>query len=159
MKKSIYKQIAIIIAVLTMSVTAVAQEKGNMAVGATMAVGAGSEHYNSSIGLGAKFQYNVTNPIRLEGSVTSLLGRDGGRLDLSVNAHYLFPVATNIKVYPLAGLNLIKRSAEISNRFGVNLGGGVDSKITNNLIFNTELTCKANVDLEVYMSVGVAYLF
>jgi opacity protein-like surface antigen len=68
----------------------------------------GSGDSYSNYGIGAKFQYNVTKPIRLEGSFTYFLKKDLISMwDLSVNAHYLFPIADKLTVYPLAGLGLL----------------------------------------------------
>ena len=75
MKSLFLQRMAIlIIAVLTMSLTAGAQEKGDMAAGGNPVFGSGDGL--SNIGIGAKFQYNVTTPIRLEGSFTYFLKKD-----------------------------------------------------------------------------------
>ena len=48
-----------------------------------------------SIGLGIKYQYNITNPIRIEPSFNYFFENDNvSMLDLNVNFHYLFPVAS-----------------------------------------------------------------
>jgi outer membrane protein X len=105
--KSIFRKVAVMaIAVFTMSVAANAQEKGDMAVGGNLVLGSGDSFTN--YGIGAKFQYNVTNPLRLEGSFTYFLKKDYLTMwDLSANAHWLFPVADKITVYPLAGLGIL----------------------------------------------------
>ena len=162
--KSVFKKMAIVvIAVVTINVAAHAQEKGDMAVGGNLVFGSGDSY--SNVGIGAKFQYNVTNPIRLEGSFTYFLEKDYMSMwDLSVNGHYLIPVADQITVYPLAGLSMMGWKVDyglgnVSNsEFGVNLGGGCDFKLTDKLILNAELKYKIGGDWNrLLLSVGVAY--
>ena len=63
----------------------------------------GSEIGN--LGIGAKFQYGITDAIRIEPSLNYYLEKDGfGLWDVNAYIHYLFDVAEKIKVYPLAGL-------------------------------------------------------
>jgi outer membrane protein X len=108
--KSILKKMAIVVIVMTaMSAAVCAQEKGDMAVGGNLVLGAGNSVTN--YGIGAKFQYNVMNPLRLEGLFSYFLKKDFVSMwDLSVNGHWLFPVADKITVYPLASLGLLKSS-------------------------------------------------
>lgn len=80
------------------SVGAFAQ-KGEKAVGVNLNFGTTA----STVGLGAKFQYGITDAIRIEPSLTYYFGNTG-MFDVAVNAHYLFNVAPKINVYPLAGL-------------------------------------------------------
>jgi outer membrane protein X len=182
--KSIFKKVAVvIIAVMTMSVAAYAQEKGDMAVGGNLVLGSGDSFTN--FGIGAKFQYNVTTPIRLEGSFTYFLPKKQGisglaessvsMWDLSVNAHYLFSVADKIKVYPLAGLGILGTSASASvdlgeygsyggsaseSEFGFNIGGGIDYNLTDKLILNAELKYKLGSTWDrLLVSAGLAYKF
>jgi outer membrane protein X len=69
---NVFKRVVLLALVATMSITtAVAQEKGDKAVGVNLALGLGDSY--SNYGIGAKFQYNVTKPIRLEGSFTYFL--------------------------------------------------------------------------------------
>ncbi|MCL2502799.1 MAG: porin family protein [Bacteroidales bacterium] len=167
--KNIFKKAAIAAIVLTMSVAAHAQLKGDMAAGGNLVLGTGSSYTN--IGIGAKFQYNVTDPIRLEGSFTYFLKKDYvTQWDFSVNGHYLFPVADQITVYPLAGLGVYGTKWSIDWGLGntsasntdvcVNLGGGVDFKLTDQLILNAELKYKiVNNWSRLMLSAGVAFRF
>jgi outer membrane protein X len=162
------------IAVLTMSVAAGAQEKGDMAAGGSLVLGAGDSFTN--IGIGAKFQYNVTTPIRLEGSFTYFLKKDYLKMwDLSVNGHWLFPLGEKITVYPLAGLGILNYGYDYSVDFGelgsygasgstsdiaFNLGGGLDLKLTDRLVFNAELKYKiSDVWDRLLLSAGLVYKF
>ena len=84
-----------------------AQEKGDMAVGLNLGVAPSLESGASvtNFGIGAKFQYNVTNPIRLEAAFDYGFKNKGvDVMTIGVNAHYIFKVANKISVYPLVGL-------------------------------------------------------
>jgi outer membrane protein X len=183
--KSIFKKAAVFAAAMfTMSMVVGAQEKGDMAAGGNLVVGMGNELTN--FGIGAKFQYNVMKPLRLEGSFTYFLPKTWGvaglaesklsMWDLSVNAHWLFPVADKIAVYPLAGLGILgsKSSVEVevgglegfdipstsTSEVGFNLGGGIDYGLTDKLILNAELKYKIGGNWSrLLISAGVAYKF
>ena len=91
--------------------------------------------------------------------------------DLSVNAHWLFPVAPQITVYPLAGLGILGSSYSIDlgpfgdyggsdSEVGFNLGGGVDFNLTDKLFLNAELKYKiGNTWDRLLLSAGVGYRF
>ena len=99
--------------VLVASVCSAMAQKGEKAVGLQLNYGTQIE----SMGIGAKFQYGITNAIRLEPSFNYFFGKSGGNMfDFNVNAHYLFDVAPKVKVYPLVGIGY----ASISG------GGGID---------------------------------
>ncbi|MDR0429976.1 MAG: porin family protein [Tannerellaceae bacterium] len=177
MKKVFFRKAAIaVIAVLTMSAAAQAQKKGDMAAGGNLVLGSGDSFTN--YGIGAKFQYNVLDPLRLEGAFTYFLKKDLVSMwDLSVNAHWLFPVADKIVVYPLAGLGVLGSSVSVpsfdlgewgsygggsasDSEFGFNLGGGIDLKLTEKLILNAELKYKlGNTWDRLLVSAGLAYKF
>ena len=166
MKSVFFKKVAIVaIAAVTMSVAAVAQQKGDMAVGGNLVLGSGDSY--SNIGIGPKFQYNVTDPIRLEGSFTYFLKKDYVSMwDLSVNGHYLFPVTDVITLYPLAGLGILGTKLHgIGGSWSdsdvcINLGGGIDIKLTDQLSLNGELKYKiVNNWNRLLLSAGIAYKF
>ena len=90
-----------------MGLCASAQEKGDMAVGLNLGVAPSLESGASvtNFGIGAKFQYNVTNPIRLEAAFDYGFKNKGvDVMTIGVNAHYIFKVANKISVYPLVGV-------------------------------------------------------
>jgi outer membrane protein X len=172
--KCIFRKVAIVaITVLTMNVVADAQEKGDMAAGGNIVLGSGDSFTN--FGIGGKFQYNVTNPFRLEGSFTYFLKKDYITMwDLSVNGHWLFPVADKITVYPLAGLGILNHGYDLNlgleeygfedsdstSDIAFNLGGGIDYQLTDKLILNAELKYKISDHLDRFLiSAGLAYKF
>lgn len=68
-------------------------QKGKQAIGFGLSYGTEIE----SIGLGIKYQYNITNPIRIEPSFNYFFENDNvSMLDLNVNFHYLYlqPIIT-----------------------------------------------------------------
>jgi len=178
-----FKMAITAIAAVTISVAAQAQQKGDMAAGGHLAIGMGDEITN--VGVGGKFQYNVTDPIRLEGSLTFFLPKKYGISgiaetkvsfwDLSVNGHYLFAVSDPITVYPLAGLGIQgwKSKTDVSGYGGgygggtftgsdvcFNIGGGIDFKLSDQLFVNGELKYKISGDWNRFIiSAGVTYKF
>lgn len=166
MKKGILKSLVVIIAVF-MSASVFAQEAGDKAAGGSLNYGSGDGW--SSIGIGAKFRYNVTSPIRLEGVFTYFLKKDYVSMwDFSVNAHYLFKAGEKLTVYPLAGLGLSKKSASgefmgydynvSDSEFGLNLGGGLDYDLSENMVGNVELRYGTGSEL-IILSAGVVFKF
>lgn len=95
-----------------------AQEKGDKSVGVNLGVAPCIESGASltNFGIGAKFRYHVTSPIRIEADLDYWLkAKECDVLDFSVNAHYLFKVTDKISVYPLVGLGFAHISGFTSN--------------------------------------------
>ena len=136
-------------------------QKGIQSAGVHLSYGTEIE----SFGIGVKYQYNITDNIRLEPSMNYFFENNGvDMFDLNANAHYLFPMASNIRVYPLAGLTFSSWDAGkgIDNvtRLGVNLGGGAEFDIADNLMLNFELKYQFVSDLDqAVFNVGIAYMF
>ena len=111
------------------------------------------------IGVGAKFQYNVSNQIRLDASITHVTAIILKVLDFSVTGHYLFPVSNKVTLYPLVGFTICNYSLfglEASEYF-VAFGGGIDIKLTNKLLLNFDF--KYPSPYLGMMSVGLAHRF
>ena len=101
------KKVFVTICVALMGLGAFAQEKGDMAAGLNLGVAPSLESGVSvtNLGIGAKFQYNVTNPIRVEADLDYWLKNKGlDFFDISVNAHYLFHFSEKLTAYPLVGI-------------------------------------------------------
>lgn len=84
-----------------------AQEKGDMAAGLNIGVAPSLESGASvtNFGIGAKFQYNVTTPIRLEAAFDYGFKNKGvDVMTIGINGHYIFNVGSKFNVYPLIGL-------------------------------------------------------
>jgi outer membrane protein X len=178
------KAVIMVIAVTGMSVATVcAQQKGDMAAGGHLAIGMGDEITN--VGIGGQFQYNIIDPLRLDASLTLFFPKKYGvsglaeskvtMWDLSVNAHYLFPVSDQVTVYPLAGLGIFGTKVKVDvdlgewgaynpgtsdSEFGLNLGGGIDFKLSGNLFLNAEMKYKIQSNWGRFIvSAGLAYKF
>jgi len=127
-----------------------------------MAFGVHISHYMedgfSLTGIGVRFRYTVIEQLRVEGVANYFFPKEmaniGGvsanasMLDFNVNAHYLFPVAERLTLYPLVGFGFLSMRFDASagnlnvnttsNHFIVNIGGGADIKIADNISINVE---------------------
>ena len=155
-------------------------QKGKQAIGFGLSYGTEIE----SVGLGLKYQYNITNPIRLEPSLNYFFENDNvSMLDVNLNFHYLFPVASKVKLYPLLGLTFSNWMFDWDNdldvdidgnhvhidgdddsdnecRFGMNIGGGVDFAIARNWMMNFEFRYQLVSDFDqAVFNLGFAYRF
>ena len=85
-----------LVAFIGMSVQA-QNVKGDMAAGVNVAYG--TKDGFSNFGIGAKFQYNLSDAIRIEPSATYFFKKDYTKMwDANVNIHYLFNVAEKFTV-------------------------------------------------------------
>ena len=169
------KKLLLLVCAAVMSLSASAQA-GDKALGAQLVFG--SETNN--IGLGVKGQYYFTDQLRGEASVDYFFKNKGVSMwDINANVHYLFDVANKVKVYPLAGLgytnwsytndvivieeNGNKRTTEFkgsNGRLAVNLGGGAEYALTDNVSVNAEAKWQiVNNYNQLVLGVGVAYKF
>ena len=169
------KKLLLLVCAAVMSLSASAQA-GDKAVGAQLVFGSET----NSIGVGVKGQYYFTDQIRGEASFDYFLKNKGISMwDINANVHYLFDVANKVKVYPLAGLgytnwsytndvivieeNGNKRTTEFkgsNGRLAVNLGGGAEYALTDNVSVNAEAKWQiVNNYNQLVLGVGVAYKF
>ena len=169
--------------VALLSVGAFAQ-KGEQKIGLNLNYGTEI----SNMGLGAKYQYGITDAIRLEGSFDYFFKKDYLSMwDINVNAHYLFPVAEKFKVYPLVSLTYTNWKFDgesvakdfwgddydeveddfdegdldqSSGKFGVNLGAGVQYDINSKWAVNFEVKYQLISDFnQAVFGLGIAYKF
>jgi len=160
------KKVAIIAIAVAISVAAQAQTKGDKAVGGNALMGVGNGYTN--IGIGAKFLYNITDPIRLGGEFDFFLKKHySSWWDFSVYGHYLFSVADGINVFPAVGLGIVGTQVDIlgfssysGNWLAVSLGGGADYALSDNLFLTGELRFKIfEHSNRANIAVGIAYKF
>jgi outer membrane protein X len=159
------KKIIVLIGMMFFLMNNTFAQKGIKGIGAHLSYGTEIE----MVGLGLKFQYNITDNIRLEPSMNYFFKNEGiNQFDVNANAHYLFPMSSNIRIYPLAGLTFARWNFDsefemFSNdvtRLGVNLGGGAEMDITSNLLINCELKYQFVSDLDqAIFNIGIAYIF
>lgn len=95
------KKLFVLMSFIALGTSSVFAQKGEKSVG----VNFNYATEISNVGIGAKFQYSITDAIRTEASFDYFLEKDGLKMwDINLNAHYLFPVADKFKIYPLVGL-------------------------------------------------------
>ena len=88
------KKIFIFLGLMFVMLSSTYAQKGRQAIGFGLSYGTEIE----SAGLGIKYQYNITNPLRIEPSFNYFFENDNvSMLDLNVNFHYLCPVAQSVK--------------------------------------------------------------
>ena len=100
-------------------------------------------------------------------------------LDVNVNFHYLCPVASNVKLYPLFGLTLSNWMFDMYDvdwdgdhvhvdgdgnhnecRFGVNFGVGAEFALSRNWAMNLEFKYQLVSDFDQgVINIGAAYRF
>jgi outer membrane protein X len=142
-----------------------------MAVGANLGYAAYGNSYNP-FGIGAKFQYEFVENIRGEVAYNYWFPKDkAGVMDFDLNFHYLFPVAEDIKIYPLAGVNLAMQHGDMDDKesiFGFNIGAGAEYYLQSNLKLNLDIKYQYNKktkdDYDIkfdgpVFQMGIAYIF
>lgn len=157
------KKLMMIAVMMLMSIGAFAQE-GKMAVGANLGYAAYGNSYNP-FGIGAKFQYEFVENIRGEFAYNYWFPKDkAGVMDFDLNFHYLFPVAEDIKIYPLAGVNLAMQHGDMDDKesiFGFNIGAGAEYYLQSNLKLNLDIKYQYNKKTKsesvTYMGQTVSY--
>lgn len=176
------KKLLLTLACAMTSLFASAQAK-TAAVGLNLNYGTEIE----SLGLGVKGSYCFTDHIRGEASFNYFFPKKHFTMwEINANAHYLFNIGDKFKVYPLVGLTYVhghwsnkysvvavaiapmrKANGEITvnesyntGKFGVNLGGGAQYDLTDNLMLNFEVKYSLVSDLDqCVISLGAAYKF
>lgn len=100
-------------------------------------------------GIGAKYQRFVTDRFRFEPSFSYYIPRriwgvSVGLQDFSANVHIIVPLSDNVAWYSLAGLCIATARASIGGfsesetYFGINLGTGMDFRLSETLTLNFE---------------------
>lgn len=154
MKKYLF---AIFVALVSLNASA---QKDEQNIGAHVLYGTDAKN----IGLGVKYQRNVTDAIRLEAVGDYYLKSDGFTMfDVNVNGHYLFPIVDKVTAYPLVGINYThwKQDGFVTfdyedqeewwyenggtdgetkdSSIGLNIGGGVQYQLTDKIRIGVEL--------------------
>ena len=168
-----------IAAMMLMSMGAFAQEAGKMAVGANAAYGFASNY--KTFGLGAKFQYCITDDFRAEASGTYFFKKDyTSAWDINLTLHYLIPIKEGFNFYPLLGPTVFGVKVDIPDytisygdevykleggsgsetRFGVNAGCGIEYFVNETFKINAEAKYQYTKDSDwPVISIGAAYVF
>ena len=114
------RKILIFLGLLFVMLSNIYAQKGRQAIGFGLSYGTEIE----SIGLGLKYQYNITNPIRLEPSLNYFIENDNvSMLDVNMNLHYLCPVGRSVKLYPLFGFTFSNWMFDWNDDWDVDIHG------------------------------------
>jgi opacity protein-like surface antigen len=166
---------AAMLALAVIATATVSAQSQPMSVGGGLVFGSGDGFSNT--GIQAKYRLGLTSAIRAEGGFTYFLKKDEiGMWDVSANAHYLFPVADKLTVYPLAGISMlgvsypsfdidwdswdVSEDTQTDTEFGFNIGAGVDYDLTDALGLNAEFKYRIGSDWgRTVFSIGVFYKF
>lgn len=147
------KKLFMVAIILMVGVGAAMAQKDVKAVGLNLNYG--SEI--SNLGIGAKFQYGITDAIRIEPSFNYYMEKDGANLwDVNANLHYLFNVADGINVYPLAGLGY----ANVETSYGgdiENVEWGTDEDGEQVLVPSKGEGGSSSGEITVNLGVGAEY--
>ena len=123
------KYLFILVAMLTMSAAAFAQ-KGVTGFG----VQGVYDDWQGQFGIGVKLQYGLVDQLRGELATDMFFKKkDISMVDVNANLHYVVPVASGFNVYPLAGANIAFFNHDIPTRLGLNLGGGIEFFVADNV--------------------------
>ena len=134
----------LIAALMLVSIGVSAQEK-QFAIGGNIGVGVYRNSY-TPFGIGPKFQFFFWKQWRAEASFNYWTKKEnsGGFMDFNGNVHYVFNVAKNVNVYPLAGVSVVTThglpdGSENQTLVGFNLGGGAEFFVAPQLKLNLEI--------------------
>lgn len=166
------KKHLLLICMALLGLCASAQEAGKMGVGLNLSVAPCLEKNGpTNFDLGAKFQYNITDPIRLEAVLDYGFRSDGFDVfTIGVNGHYLFKLTEKFNFYPIAGFGyghvgfktpfMAGSYTEGANRFYFNLGLGGEYNINDNFAVDLELKYQYLKNYQrLPITLGVTYRF
>lgn len=148
-----------------------AQAKGDMAAGVNLNYRMWDKASDfNNLGFGAKFRYNVTDPIRLEANFNYTLEKDNiTAMDYTVNGHYLFNVGEKFLLYPTVGVGFANLKFEVgdfsesSNEFMWQVGAGAEYPISEVINLNLEVkynSAGGDIDDTWFMfNLGATYKF
>ena len=111
------RKIALLIVCLIAGMaTSFAQRGGDKALGLNLNYAS-----ETSLGIGTRFQYNITDNVRIEPEFAYYFKHDNTSFwDLGLNFSYLFPVAQDVTLYPLVGLGCAHSKLHCGNNVSVN---------------------------------------
>ena len=124
------KKFLLLVGIALLSICSVSAQEGGMAVGIDLSYG--SEV--NSLGIGAEFQYGISDVIRGELSFDYFIrNNDMSMWNLDLVGHYLFNLEDDITVYPLLGLTYVGVNYHFSDYEPDLDFGGTDDEIWGSL--------------------------
>lgn len=155
MKKLVLVSIVALMGIFTMNAA-----QGEKAFGAQFNYA--SKH--SMVGLGLNFNYEFINNVRVEPEFIYYFKNEGlNAFNVNLNFNYLIRTSSRFAIYPLAGFSYARITPEIGdgvNRFGANVGVGVEYNINNRFAFYIEERFQILKDMNQSVTgLGVKYKF
>lgn len=159
------KKILSFLVVAVLAIGSAFAQKGQMALGVDFnivpSVESGLDVTN--FGIGAKWQYGVTDAVRLDADIDYLFKNKGlSQFDIIANVHYVFGIGRNCNMYPLAGIGYadVKAGPYSFDRFLFNVGLGLEGYLARNLKGFMEIKYQYVEDWQkIPIQLGVAYTF
>lgn len=147
------KRFLMLAILVTSSVCAFAQ-KGEKSAGINLNFGTTAKN----VGLGAKFQYGITDAIRIEPSLTYYFG-GSGMIDITANAHYVFNIVPKFNVYPLVGIGMDMcryETVDLGDSFDdLLMGGDFETKHETDACFKFNFGAGAEYDITSRIAMGL----
>ena len=121
LKSYVMKKLILIVGIALLSVCSVSAEEGDMAAGIDLSYGSEA----NSLGIGAEFQYGISDVIRGELSFDYFIQNDGMSMwNIDLAGHYLFDLDDNVTVYPLLGLTFVRVNYDLGSLPGSDFDDG-----------------------------------
>ncbi|WP_108823149.1 outer membrane protein [Dysgonomonas sp. Marseille-P4361] len=115
--------------------------------------------------IGVEGRYNIANNFRLAPDVMLMFPKNKVLgFDANVNFHYVFPLESQLNIYPLAGLSMLNNRytgdlpdgvGKGATDWGFNLGGGFEYNLSSSSFLNLEMKYTFS-DLD-HFTVGFGY--
>ena len=162
---NIMKKLALFLICLAVGITtSFAQRAGDSSLGLNLNYAS-----ETSFGLGARYQYNLTDNVRIEPEFNYYFKHDYcSYWDLGANVSYLFSVASDVTIYPLVGLGYMhgkfQPGGEVPDysdgSFQAKIGAGVEFKLlpTTKLIIEPKYQFN-DFENQFIITAGIAYCF
>lgn len=155
------QKLILLLLAVTFSLTALAENryKGEHTVG----VLAGYNTRTESAVAGAYFQYRFNKYLRIAPDFQYAFAHNGlSSYEINGNLHVPFALCSRANIYPLAGVSYqsLKTFEFSNNRFGLNLGGGIDFLATKTLKLGVEGKYALLKDYSnAAFTISIGYLF
>ena len=155
------KKLFLTLCVALFSLGASAQEQGEMAVGASLNFNTDA----SMFGLGARYQYFFIDNLRGDGEFTYYFKKNGTSMfTVLASANYLFNVADQLDVYPIAGLGIGHSSTSFeghesvsSTNFIGQIGAGTQYNFTDKFAVNFDAKVQFSKSTAFVIAAGFIY--
>lgn len=160
------KKLVLLLAFIVVGITtSFAQRTGDSFLGLNLNYAS-----ETSFGIGTRYQYNLTNNFRVEPEFNYYFKHDYCSFwDLGANISYLIPIASDLTVYPLAGIGymhgkLQSTGGEVNeysdDTFQAKLGAGVEFQLlpTTKLIIEPKYQFN-NFKNQFIITAAIAYCF